>query len=94
MLQLDEFQHGSGNNIGGKTPSFWLRVCGAIVGSIVGALGAVVFLILGAITGALSSGPSVLLLFAVFISIGTCSGSATPKQTLHSLWFFLPGFKD
>ena len=77
-----------------KPPSFWLRVGGAIVGAVLGALGGVVFLILGAIAGAWSSAPSVLLLFAVSILIGTCGGFAMPKQTLESLWFFLPGFQD
>lgn len=77
-----------------KPPSFWLRMCGALVGAILSALGAAVLLILGAVTGAFSKGPSVPLFFGVIIFFGTCSGFAMPKQTLHSLWSFVPGFGD
>jgi hypothetical protein len=73
-----------------KPLSWWLRLCGAVVGGIGSAVGAAVLFFLGALLGVAGSGNPMLFVVSMGVT-GACVGFALPKQTLDSLCIYLAG---
>jgi hypothetical protein len=70
--------------------SIWLRIGGTVTGAVLGALIAAVLFFVAAVLDAINGSAS-FPWFAGTISLaGSVAGFLMPRQTLDSLWFFLP----